>query len=322
MALRKNLVVTTLSTHTQRLIAKVYRTGAPRFADLTVMQARKSFQTLHHHFGFEPVAMASVQDIPLSRSNGPTLLSRLYTPLMSERRAHAPLVVYFHGGGWCVGDIESYDGLCRRLASVSGCPVLSIDYRLAPESPFPAATEDALFACSHALINEGTLPSANGLILAGDSAGGTLATVTALHWRDAGKRGIKELWLIYPCTDLISVRPSRQLFADGYMLDRSTLQWFFTNYLGDEIDADSASGDWRLSPIRASSLAGLPPIRMVTADHDPLTDDCEAFCSRVARENGSVDCWRAAGVVHGFFSLGRIFPEAEEALAFLAASVV
>lgn len=297
-----------LTAQAQALLEMIYRVGAPRFHDLSVVQARHSFDKLQFVFGGEAEAVASTVEVPMVRGDGSVLLARLYRPLEAVADQVLPVLIYFHGGGWCVGSVQTHDVLCRRLANRSGCAVLSVDYRLAPECPFPAAVDDALFAIEWAWENASLLaldPLRIGL--AGDSAGGTLAIVAALMHRDRGIVPLHYLCLIYPCTDIVSNRPSREIFASGYFLDRESLAWFFERYLpgGD-------AGDWRASPMKADSLVDLPPMLVVTAECDPLSDDGVAFVERVRSEGGIVEHFGVEGMVHGFITLGKLFPEAQD----------
>lgn len=288
----------------------VYRVGAPRFHELSTEQARHSFRKLQLAFRPDAPPVASVTDVPMTRPDGTVLLGRLYRPVDSAPGEVLPLIVYFHGGGWCVGDIDSYDVLCRELANGSRCSVLSVEYRLAPESPFPAAVDDAIFctgwaAQSHELL--GIDPRR--VALAGDSAGGNLSIVTALSARESGAASIRFIVLIYPSTEIFSSRLSRKEFGQGYLLDSESLEWFYARYL--------RQGDgyhWRASPMLAESLSGLPPMLLVTAECDPLRDDGIAFAERVRDEGGSVEHLAVPGVVHGFLTLGKFFPEARDVL--------
>jgi len=303
-----------LSAQAKALLDMVYRVGAPRFHELTVAQARHSFHKLQFAFGPAPQPVASTTEVPMARTDGSALLARLYRPSTAATDDLLPLVVYFHGGGWCIGDVASYDPLCRQLANASGCSVLSVEYRLAPEHPFPAAIEDALLATEWAWENSGLLGAdPDRIALAGDSAGGNLAIVTALLARDRGSVPIRYMALIYPSTEMQSTRTSRELFGQGYFLDRESLVWFVERYLplgGVE--------DWRASPMRAGSLAGLPPALLVTAECDPLTDDCLAFAERVRLEGGNVEHLGVEGAVHGFVTLGKLFPEASGVVAHIS----
>ncbi len=310
-----------LTPQAQSLLAMAYRVGAPKFHHLSVAQARHSFEKLQFAFRPEPPAVASTTEVPMRRPDGSVLLARLYRPVSSRPGDVLPVLIFFHGGGWCVGDVASYDVLCRELANASDCAVLSVDYRLAPEHPFPAAVNDARLAFDWAVAQAGLLgidPSR--IALGGDSAGGNLSIVTALALRDAPGASAparpRFLLLVYPSTEMLSSRPSRERFADGYFLDRETLVWFYERYL-----PDGGTEDWRASPMRAESLAGLPPMLLITAEYDPLVDDCLAFAERVLAEGGELTAVQMAGMVHGFLTLGKQFPEAAEAIALAGAAL-
>ncbi|WP_418648717.1 alpha/beta hydrolase [Thauera butanivorans] len=305
-----------LSPEARSLLDMAYRVGAPKFHELSPAQARHSFQKLQFAFRPEAPAVASTTEVPMARADGSALLSRLYRPLSSSPRDVLPLLIYFHGGGWCVGDVASYDVLCRQFANVSGCAVLSVEYRLAPEHPFPAALEDAALAFDWAVQHAGLLGiDAGRIALGGDSAGGNLSIVTALSLRDAGI-GPRFLLLIYPSTEILSKRLSRQNYGEGYFLDFGTLQWFFEHYL-----PDGNTEDWRASPMRAASLAGLPPVMLIAAEFDPLVDDCAAFAGRLREEGCEVDYLQVDGMVHGFITLGKLFPQANDAVRAAAGAV-
>lgn len=307
-----------LTPETRSLLDMAYRVAAPRFHELSPAQARHSFQKLQFAFRPEAPAVASVTEVPIPRADGSALLARLYRPVRSHHDEALPLLIFFHGGGWCVGDVPSYDVLCRELANGSDCAVLSVEYRLAPEHPFPAAPDDARLAFEWCVDNAGLLAiDAQRLALGGDSAGGNLSIVTALAAREAGASPRPAfLLLVYPSTEILSARPSRERYAQGYFLDRETLQWFFERYL-----PEGNTEDWRASPMRAASLAGLPPMLLIAAEHDPLVDDCAAFVERVRAEGGRVDHHVVEGVVHGFFTLGKAIPEAGRAVELAARSL-
>lgn len=299
-----------LTPEARSLLDMAYRVGAPRFYELSVAQARHSFEKLQFIFGADKPAVASVTEVPMARAGG-ALLARLYRPLGSHVDEALPLLIYFHGGGWCVGDVASYDTLGRQLANASHCALLSVDYRLAPEHPFPAAVHDARFAFDWSVEHAELLGiDATRIALGGDSAGGNLSIVTALALRDAGGARPRFLLLVYPSTEILSARPSRARYADGYMLDRGTLAWFFARYL-----PEGNGEDWRASPMRAASLAGLPPMLVVGAEFDPLVDDCAAFAERVRAEGGAVEYRNIPGVIHGFLTLGKLFPESAPTVA-------
>jgi acetyl esterase len=299
-----------LDPKAQALLDMVYRVGAPSFHELSVDQARRSMEKLNYAFRPEAPAVASVVDVPMARPDGSALLGRFYRPLGVAPDVRLPLLIFYHGGGWCIGDVGIYDVLCRELANLAGVAVFSIDYRLAPEHPFPAAVDDALFALDWTLDNADLLEiDAARVALGGDSAGGNLAIVTALRSRDRGFPALSYLLLVYPSTEIRSTRESREKYAEGYFLDRGSLEWFFSRYL-----PEGNSEDWRASPMRAASLGGLPSMLLITAECDPLSDDCDAFAQRVREEGGEVDHRVYAGLVHGFFTLGKLIPQANAAV--------
>ncbi|NTV10840.1 MAG: alpha/beta hydrolase [Zoogloea sp.] len=311
-----------MSLHPQSraLLDMVYRVGAPRFHELDVPQARHSFQKLVFAFRPDVQPVASVTEVPIprpGRGQG-VLLARLYRPLQAEPGEQLPLLIYFHGGGWCIGDIPSYDVLCRELANLAGCAVLSVDYRLAPEHPFPGAVEDAWIAARWAHANPDILQIDPARIaLGGDSAGGTLTAVTCLQLRDRGGFTPALQLLIYPCTEIQSTRPSRITYADGYFLDRDSLVWFFERYLPNAEDWQ----DWRASPLLAARFDNLAPACLVTAGCDPLTDDCLAYADALRASGVAVQHRHYEGMLHGFITLGKFFPPAVEAVRSAAAAL-
>lgn len=307
-----------LDPKAKSLLDMMYRVGAPRLCQLNEGQARRSFEKLLFAFRPDAPPVASVSEVPMARADGSALITRLYRPLQATPDAVLPLLVYCHGGGWCLGSVGTYDVLCRELANGANIAVLSVGYRLAPEHPFPAALEDTQLAVDWAMHHADMLQiDANRVALGGDSAGGTLTLAAALARRDCTDTpALQHLALIYPCTDLFSERPSRQAYADGYGLDHDTLLWFYARYL-PEGDAD----DWRVSPMAADSLAGLPPMTLVTAECDPLIDDCVAFAERVVSEGGEITHHEYPGMIHGFLTLGAHFPQANTAVAQVAAAM-
>ena len=211
------------------------------------------------------------------------------------------------GGPWLEPKLRAFS----RVNDWVGEHILLSTTRLAPEYPFPAAVHDARFAFDWTVEHADLLGiDAARIALGGDSAGGNLSLVTALALRDAGGTQPRFLLLVYPSTEIVSARPSRQRYADGYMLDRGTLAWFFARYL-----PEGNGEDWRASPMRAASLAGLPPMLLVGAEFDPLVDDCAAFAERVRAEGGEVDYREIPGVIHGFLTLGKLIPESAPTVA-------
>ncbi|KAA2262228.1 alpha/beta hydrolase [Solihabitans fulvus] len=224
-----------------------------------------------------------------------TVPARLYEP--DELPAGSPLLIFYHGGGWAIGDLDTHDTLCRFLAVEAGVRVLSVDYRLAPEHPFPAATEDAFAAFEYAVREAEALGVDPARIaLGGDSAGGNLAAVTAHQAASNGGPLPAFLLLFYPGVDASVRRPSRELFGAGFYLTDSDMDWFLDQYAPDP----DTHTDPRLSVLLADDLTGLPPTYVATAGFDPLRDEGEAFAARLAEAGVPVALRRHRGMFHGF----------------------
>src|SRR5690606_25748226 len=244
--------------------------------------------------------LPEVRDLAVRGPGGPVPV-RLYRPVPAER-GPLPALVYLHGGGWVLGSVDDVDGVCRDLAAGAGCAVLSVGYRLAPGHPFPAAVDDCWAVVASAAREPdryGVLPRAPAV--AGDSAGGNLAAVTALLARDAGVRLAHQL-LVYPVTDTAMNTPSWRLYGSGYGLDAADLARFMGLY---RAGADPA--DPRLAPLRAPDLAGVAPATVITAEYDILRDEAEAYARRLADAGVPVELRRFDGVVHAFFLMPEIF---------------
>jgi acetyl esterase len=222
-----------------------------------------------------------------------------------------PLIVFFHGGGWCVGGLDTHDGPCRLLATHSGAAVLSVDYRLAPEHPFPAAVEDALAAFRWATESAESLDADPARIaVAGDSAGGNLAAAVSLLARDLDGPKPAMQALIYPVTDAVGGQRSRERFARGFLLTKADMDWFEAHYLPDP----AASADPRVSMLRAGDLSGLPPAYVATAGFDPLRDEGEAYAERMRAAGVRVALRRHPGLIHGFANMTAISRTADAAM--------
>jgi len=301
------------------LLDLMYRVGAPPFHTLGLAQARQAFRRLQEGGRPSAPAVALARDLVIPREGGGgELPARLYRPQSSRADERLALLVYFHGGGWTVGDVETHDVLCRELCNGAGCAVLSVEYRLAPEHPFPAAPEDAILAVRWAAAHaEGLGADGARLAVGGDSAGGNLAIVAALAARDAGGPALRFQLLFYPATDQSNERPSHVRLGRGYGLDHESILWFQRHYLRKSADAT----DWRASPLLAPTLAGLPPAWVVTAGFDPLLDDCSAYVERLRSERVEVTHRLHPGMIHGFVPLGRLFDDAREAVAEAAAAL-
>ena len=224
---------------------------------------------------------------------------RVYVPKALATSTSAPALVYYHGGGFVLGSLESHDGVCRALAHETPCIVVSVDYRLAPEHKFPAGIEDAI--ASFCYVHErarsfGIDPDR--IAVGGDSAGGNLAAVVCNVQKDAGGPSPAFQLLVYPATDLAREMPSHRTFAEGYMLDASTTGWFMDHYIRSAADIDDPRG----SPLRAKDVRGVPPAMVITAGFDPLRDEGEAYVKKLEAAGVKVKHRRDAGMFHGYFS--------------------
>jgi acetyl esterase/lipase len=282
-------------------------TGSSLSQDGTVSSARAHIQDSRELVVKRDISPVAVREVEVAGAEGP-LTARLYTP--DGAPDVTPLLVFFHGGGWVIGTLDTHDNLCHYLAVNAGVRVLSVDYRLAPEAPFPAAADDALaafrWAAKHA-ADLGADPDA--IAVGGDSAGGNLAAVVS--YLATKRRGVAPVFqlLIYPATDASVRRRSRDLFAEGFFLTSEEMDWFLGHYAPDE----ASWTDPKLSPLLASNLAGLPPAYITTAGFDPLRDEGEEYARKLAAAGVPVVLRRHPDLIHGFatfIGLGTRFTEA------------
>ena len=273
---------------------------------MTPQSARDSLRALAAaRAALPPPPVDSVGDIEVKGGAGP-LAARVYR-IGSDP---SPTVVFFHGGGWVAGDLETHDRQARLLAIETGALVVSVDYRRPPETRFPGAFEDAFAAASDVFNRVAEFGGdTRRLGVAGDSAGGNLAAATAIACRDAGIR-LAAQFLVYPATDAVgnyadaseNARfPSRTENAEGYFLSRAVMEWFAGHYLADPGHAQ----DWRVSPLRAKSLAGVAPAVVTTAWFDPLRDEGAAYARALEAAGVPVRHHKGAGLIHGYFSMGE-----------------
>jgi len=291
--------------------------GRPPYHTLSPKDARQLFLETRPFSTPAPPAIGTVRNLAADGPLGQIPL-RLYRPAGVPDAARLPVYVYFHGGGWVIGDLESHDVLCRQLTAESGACVIAVDYRLAPEHKFPAAADEAEAATRWIVAHAAELGvDAARLAVGGDSAGGNLAAVVALMARDAGGPPIALQVLIYPVTDVGSESPSYTDFADGYLLTRDSMRWFTAHYLSKPADG----ADWRVSPLRAPSLTGLPPALVITAGFDPLRDEGAAYATRLREAGVTVDYVAFGGMIHGFVGMGRVLDTALRAVTLIGASL-
>ncbi len=281
------------------------------FHSLSPQQARDAYAAGAGVLELSVRPLARVEDFTLSARDGYALPARLYAPEPAQGGAHAalPMLLYFHGGGFTIGSIQTHDVLCRELSHAAGCAVVSVDYRLAPEHCFPTAVHDAwdalqgLAAAAQSLGLDG-----DRVAVGGDSAGGTLAAVCAVLARDAGLPLALQL-LIYPGCTAHQDTASHRTFAHGFVLEEPSISWFFNQYLRTPADRD----DWRFSPLNAPDLHGVAPAWLGLAECDPLVDEGLLYGDKLRSAGVAVDLEIYRGVTHEFIKMGRALPEAVQA---------
>ena len=291
------------------VIERMAKAGRPPMHTLTGQQARAAYAAGAGVLEIPKPALHAVSDFHMAARDGHLLPARLYAPV--ERPS--PLMLYFHGGGFTIGSIDTHDTLCRELARLSECRVVSLDYRLAPEHRFPTAANDAWDALAWLSTHGDTLGALPGaLAVGGDSAGGTLAAACALQARPVpGARGgggipLALQLLFYPGLSAHQDTPSHASFVDGLMLERSHIDYFFNLYLRSPADRE----DWRFAPLLAPDVDGVAPAWIGLAEFDPLVDEGLAYADRLRLAGVPVDLDIYRGVTHEFIKMGRALPEA------------
>ena len=306
-----------LDADAQRVLDLIREAGRPPYETLTPPEAREFYRAGRRILQPDPPEVAEVRNLEAPSPRGAIRL-RLFRGIGTERGAILPALIYFHGGGWVIGDLDTHDGVCRLLANAAGCAVISVDYRLAPEHKFPAAVDDAMHATDWLAAHPSTLGiDASRLAVAGDSAGGNLAAVVALIARDRGGPRLRFQLLFYPATDFVtSDDPQRERF-EGFPLNVVTMNWFRDHYLRTRGDY----GDWRASPLRAKDLRGLPPAYILTVGFDPLHAEGELYARRLREAGVPVQHRHLEGQMHGFLTMGKIIAAAKPATEAAAAAV-
>jgi acetyl esterase len=282
----------------QVLVKLNERNPRPPLASRTAAEAREDMAHSVRAVVGAPIELATVQETTIAGAAGP-LRARLFVPEEAVDAVPGALIVYYHGGGWVVGDLDTHDQPCRLLAKSSGARVLSVDYRLAPEHRFPAAVDDALAAFRDAVAHAERLGADPGRVaVAGDSAGGHLAAVTAwLAAADGGPAPAFQL-LVYPVTDLAQTSQSRLTFAEGFILTKENMDWYEAQFLGPDGDAQ----DPRASPLLLDDLSAAAPALVVTAGFDPLRDEGDAYARKLEQSGVRTILRRHPGYVHGFMN--------------------
>jgi acetyl esterase/lipase len=305
-----------LDRYAKRFLDMAAASGTSNVRALTPGAMRSAFHELALVVGRRDVPIGAVEDRALPLPCAP-LPIRIYTPVGASTE-HLPGLVYFHGGGWVFGSLDTHDALCRVLANTSGARVLAVEYPLAPEHKFPAAVEHSYAATMWVAENADALRIDRArLAIGGDSAGGGLAVTVCQRARDAGGLDLALQVLFCPVMDMSVATASRRAFASGYFLDQCMMEWSLRHYNVGEIDL----ADPRVSPLRASEFAGLPPAHIHTAEFDPVRDEGQAYADRLERAGIAVRYTCHAGMIHHFYGMGGIIPYARTAIDAAGAAI-
>ncbi len=306
---------------TKALLDLMVQRQVPPTHTLSVADARSFYRDRRGLTQPPPPAVAQVQELQCEGLHG-TIGMRLYRgfacdPSASDQ-AGIPALIYFHGGGWVIGDLDTHDTLCRQLANEAQCAVIAVDYRLGPEYPFPAAVDDCIAASTwiHQQCAALGLDAAR-LAVGGDSAGGNLAAVVALHARDQGNLPLVFQLLIYPATDMRRVHASHVTNGQGYLLTADTMRYFHDHYVQDS----GQDMDWRASPLLHGNFKNLPPALVLTAGYDPLRDEGLDYAQQLTLAGNRCTQLCFERQIHGFITMGGVLDEADTAVGICAASL-
>lgn len=302
-----------LDPKAREFIDQMAASGLPPFDAMPIPELRALITSMAAMQG-EAETVAQVDNRHIAGPAG-AIPVRIYTP---AGNGPFPLLVFFHGGGWVFGNLDSHDGPCRALANAVPAVVISVDYRLAPEHPFPAAADDAYAATQWAADHAAALNGeARRLAVAGDSAGGNLAAVVSLMARDRGGPKLAQQVLIYPVTNATFDTVSYLENGNGYFLTRDMMMFFWNQYAASPVARSHAYA----SPLRAPNVAGVAPAFVLTAGYDPLRDEGEAYAARLRESGVAVQLRRYDDMFHGFFGMASLFPQAKEAVKEVAESL-
>ena len=305
-----------LDPHVKGLLDMIAAAGRPKIWQLTPPEARQAFVALAKATDAKDVPIGRIDNGELPGPAGP-LPFRVYTPVAPAAEPMAG-IVYFHGGGFVIGNLDTHDGFCRMLANESGCRVISVDYRLAPEHKFPAAVEDAYAATKWVAEHAATLGiDPNRIAVGGDSAGGNLAAVVCQLAKKAGGPKLALQIMICARTDSTAETESHRAFAEGYLLEKAGMRWFGDQYYPPDVDPR----DPRISPLHAADLAGLPPAHIHTAGFDPLRDEGKAYADRLERSGVKVRYTCHEGMIHHFYAMAGAIPYARSAVKAVGAAI-
>jgi acetyl esterase len=289
--------------------------GRPAYETLPPSEAREYYRAARPIVNPDPPALESSKPLSISAPHG-AIPARIYTPkALRKNNGLAPCLVFFHGGGWVIGDLDTHDVVCQKLAHEGELIVISVDYRLAPEHKFPAAADDAITATKWVADNARQFGiDAAHLLVGGDSAGGNLAAVVALAARDGDGPKLAGQVLVYPATDFAMKHPSHSEPETSILLTHSVIKWFCNHYLNSAADIEN----WKASPARAKTLAGLPPAYVLTAGADPLRDEGAEYAARLKEAGVPVTYRHFPGQFHGFFTMGKLLQQANVAVTEIA----
>jgi len=309
-----------LHPEAKALLDLIEERKVPPTHTLEPAEARILYRERRHFTQPAPSPVALVQELMAQSKHGNVPL-RLYHPLSRTGAgidAALPVLVYFHGGGWLMGDLDTHDTLCRELANGSGCAVVSVDYRMGPEHRFPAAVDDSLAAVYWVKQNAAALGvDATRIAVGGDSAGGNLAAVVAIAARDAQDLSLAFQLLIYPATDMRRTAPSHASNGQGYLLTADTMTYFHDHYITDP----THDLDWRASPLLREDLENLPPALVLVAGYDPLRDEGLMYAQRLSEAGNRASLISFERQIHGFVLMGKVIDEANTAVALCAAQL-
>jgi acetyl esterase len=306
-----------LHPQARALLDFIEQRGLPPTHTLSPTQARTFYRERRFFTQPEPAEVALVRDLKAEGPHG-AIPVRLYRGLGSAADTALPVLMYFHGGGFVIGDLDTHDVLCRELANAAGCAVVAVDYRMAPEHRFPCAVDDCLAATYWVQRNAVSLAlDATRLSVGGDSAGGNLAAVVSQLARDAGDLALIFQLLIYPATDQRCSAPSHQTNGQGYLLTKETIDYFMGHYIIDP----SHNLDPRASPLLQADLSRLPHALVLTAGYDPLRDEGLMYSQRLseAGNRGTHICFERQ--IHGFITMGKVLDEANTAVSLCASEL-
>ena len=314
-----------LDPQAKTLLALIEQRNLAPFEALSPEEARRAYRDRRHFTQPAPPELPEVRELAADGPAGAIAL-RLYRPCATQHATARPtaadgplpVLVYYHGGGWVIGDLDTHDVLCRQLAAQSGCALVAVDYRMAPGHRFPAAVDDCLAATRWVARQARSLgldPAR--LAVGGDSAGGNLAAVVAIAARDAGDLPIRFQLLIYPATDQRRTGASHQANGKGYLLTSDTIAYFQDHYLGGA----QHDSDWRASPLLHEDLARLPPALVLTAGYDPLRDEGLMYAQRLSESGNRATHLCFERQIHGFITMGKVIDEANEAVAICAGAL-